>query len=90
MSQKFNQEYTSDLGKKQKRSIKKTSIYEIKLQGRLDKDWSDWLAGMSISYEGDVTVLRGYTIDQAALQGILTKIWDLNLRVISVKQIVDP
>ncbi len=62
-------------------------IYEIKLQGRLDKDWSHWLEDMSISYEGNMTVLRGYAIDQAALQGILTKIWDMNMKVISVNPI---
>lgn len=55
--------------------------------GRLDKDWSDWLEGMSISYEGDITILRGYAIDQAALHGILTKIWDMNIKVISVNPI---
>jgi hypothetical protein len=76
--------------RKQNRSIEKTQLYEIKLQGRLDKDWSDWLAGMSISYNGDITVLRGYVIDQAALRGILTKIWDMNRTVISVKEIRKP
>jgi hypothetical protein len=76
--------------KKLNRSIEKTPFYEIKLQGRLDEDWSDWLAGMSIFYKRDVTVLRGYIIDQAALRGILTKIWDMNRTVISVKEIRKP
>jgi len=62
-------------------------IYEIRLQGRLDKDWSDWLGGMVICHDGDVTVLRGKVLDQAALHGILSRIWDLNRTVISVNQI---
>ena len=72
-----------------KRDIDRLLIYEIKLRGRLDKNWSDWLEGMSISYEGDITVLKGQIIDQAALRGVLTRIWDLNRTVISVNQIQD-
>lgn len=72
--------------RKQNQSIDEHPIYEIRLQGRMDKDWSDWLEGMTISYEGDVTVLRGHVIDQAALRGILTRIWDLNRTVISLHQ----
>jgi hypothetical protein len=69
------------------RDIDSLPFYEIRLPGRLDKDWSDWLDGMSITYEGDVTVLRGQVIDQAALRGILSKIWDLNRAVIAVRRI---
>lgn len=73
--------------KKEDRSINKSRIYEIRLQGRLDKDWSDWLEGMVISHEGENTVLKGKVLDQAALRGILSRIWDLNRTVISVNQI---
>jgi hypothetical protein len=62
-------------------------IYEIRLQGRLDENWSDWLEGMVISHDDDTTVLRGKVLDQAALRGILSRIWDLNRTVISVNQI---
>jgi hypothetical protein len=72
---------------KPERDIDSLPIYEIRLPGRLDKDWSDWLDGMSITYEGDVTVLRGQVVDQAALRGILSKIWDLNRTVISIRRI---
>lgn len=75
--------------RKQERSIEKTTIYEIKLQGRLDEDWSDWFEGMTICHEGETAVLKGKVTDQAALRGILTKIWDLNRTVISVNQIRD-
>ncbi len=63
--------------------------YEIVLQGRLNKDWSEWLDGLEISHEGDETVLRGNVRDQAALRGILAKMWDLNRTLISVTQIED-
>jgi len=56
--------------------------------GKLDERWTDWFGGMEISAEGSedspVTVLTGPVVDQAALRGLLTKIWDLNLAVISV------
>ncbi len=68
---------------------RKQANYEIRLEGRLDKDWSDWLEGMSISYDGDVTVLKGPIIDEAALRGILARIWDLNRTVISMKRVHD-
>ncbi len=64
--------------------------YEIVLQGRLDKDWSEWLDGLEICHEGDQTVLRGNVRDQAALRGLLGRVWDLNRKVISVTKIEDP
>ncbi len=59
-------------------------IYEIKIQGELDEAWADWFHGMTITIQGNMTTLRGTISDQAALRGILSKIWDLNLRLISV------
>jgi hypothetical protein len=64
--------------------------YEIRLQGRLDEEWSGWLDSMSISYEDNATILRGRVIDQAALRGILNRIWDLNRTVISVSEVREP
>ena len=60
--------------------------------GKLDKAWSDWFAGMKIetvreSEVGVVTLLTGSVADQSALRGILCKLWDLNLTLISVVQI---
>ena len=75
--------------KNQNQSVDKSPIYEIRLRGRLDKDWSDWLEGMVISHEDEITILKGKVVDQAALRGILTKIWDLNRTIVSVKQIRD-
>ena len=62
-------------------------VYQIKVQGKLDESWSSWFNSMAITFEGDTTTLTGAVIDQAALRGILSKLWDLNLALISVNQI---
>ncbi|MCJ7446213.1 MAG: hypothetical protein MUO72_00830 [Bacteroidales bacterium] len=57
---------------------------KIKIQEHLDKKWEDWFDGMEISYEGDNTILSGIMKDEAHLRGILNRIMDLNLKLISV------
>ena len=62
--------------------------YEIRLNGRLDSRWATWFDGLSLSHESDgTTVLSGPVIDQAALHGLLSKVRDLGLPLISVTQI---
>jgi hypothetical protein len=59
--------------------------YEIKIKGYLDPGWSEWFAGLKLAHlEGDVTLLSGYLPDQASLHGLLERIRDLNLKLISV------
>jgi hypothetical protein len=59
--------------------------YEIKIKGHLDRYWSDWFAGLKLTYlEGDETLLSGSLPDQAALHGLLERVRDLNLTLISV------
>ncbi len=60
------------------------TTYQIQVQGKLNQDWSDWFRGMTVAFEGGVTTLAGPVADQAALRGILNRIWDLNLTVLSV------
>jgi len=68
-------------------------MYRIRVQGKLDPRWSNWLASMSIVSEPTTdgcltTVLTGPVADQAALRGVLSRLWDLNLDIISVNRIV--
>jgi len=63
---------------------------EIRVKGRLDADWSEWFEGLAISYHGVAeTVLSGSVQDQAALYGLLTRLRNLGLALVSVK-ITDP
>ncbi len=63
------------------------AAYEIQVVGQVDPRWSDWFDGMTFSSttgDSPVTTMTGLVADQAALRGLLTKIWNLNLTVISV------
>ena len=73
-----------------KLTLDKPVTYEIKVPGRLDDSWSDWVEGMTITVEsGDggptITTLTGVVADQAALQGLLSRLYSLGLPLISVK-----
>ena len=58
--------------------------YDIKIRGHLDPHWSDWFASLNLTYlEGDETLVAGLLPDQAALYGLLERIRDLNLTLIS-------
>ena len=61
--------------------------YHIKIKGRLDPQWSDHFEGLAITSEQDETTIAGLLIDQAALQGLLMKICNLGLTLLSVKQV---
>ena len=63
-------------------------VYQIKIEGLLEDQWADSFGGMSISREknGD-TVLTGVVIDQAMLYGLLKKVRDLGLPLVSVNRI---
>ena len=57
---------------------------EIKVEGHVDKQRMDWFDNMEISYDGNNTILSGNIKDEAHLHGVLNKIRDLNLKLISV------
>ena len=68
------------------------TTYQIRIQGWIGPHWADWFGGLAMTYEGTeddslLTVLAGPVADQAALRGILCKLWDLNLTVLSVIQV---
>jgi len=74
---------------KRKLTLDRPVTYEIKVPGRLDQGWSEWDETMKITVEGQgddpvVTTLTGM-IDQAALQGLLRKLYSLGVPLISVK-----
>ena len=63
-------------------------VYQIRLQGHLDKRWSAWLDGLAVIHKEDgTTLLSGALTDQAALYGVLIKIRDLGLPLVSVQRV---
>ena len=62
--------------------------YEIRLRGHLEPRWSAWFDGMTLKTEDDgTTVVSGSVVDQAALQGLLRKVHDMGVDLISVTQL---
>ncbi len=62
-------------------------IINIKVKGHLDEKWKDWFDGMEIKCIGEYSILSGSMKDEAFIHGILNKIRDLNLKLISVNPI---
>lgn len=64
-----------------------SSSYEIRVVGHLDARWSAWFDGLSLSLERDgTTVISGFVVDQAALHGVLRRLSDLGLTLVSITQ----
>lgn len=63
-------------------------IYQIRLEGHLDRQWTEWFGGLTITLEenGD-TLLTGPVVDQAALFGLLRKVRDLGMSLLSVNRL---
>ncbi len=63
-------------------------VYQIRIKGHLDTQWTDWFEGLTITLEdnGD-TLLTGPVVDQAALHGLLKKVRDLGIPLLSVNQV---
>ena len=67
------------------------TTYEIRLRGELDPQWSSWFDGLRVEDGGrDETVIVGPVADQAALHGLLTRVRDLGLPLLSVRVIDEP
>ena len=64
--------------------------YQITVSGKLDQSWSEWFGNLEVTASIDkdgfpITRLSGVLPDQGALRGVLNKLWDLNLSLLSVK-----
>ena len=73
----------------QKLTLDRPASYQIKVPGHLDQSWSEWVGVMTVTVESEangppVTTLTG-AVDQAALQGLLRRLYSLGLPLISVK-----
>ena len=72
------------------RKFDEQTIYRIRVKGCLDQKWSDWFDGFAITPQpGDTTLLAGPVADQAALHGLLARIRDLGLPLLSVARVAD-
>jgi hypothetical protein len=64
------------------------AVYQVRIQGHLGHTWTEWFAGFSITLEaGGVTCLTGPVADQAELYGLLRRIRDLGVTLISVTRV---
>ena len=62
--------------------------YEVRLTGHLDAHWTAWFDGLTVSYENDgTTVIGGELVDQAALHGLIQRVRDLGLPLVSVMKV---
>ena len=65
-----------------------SGLYEIRVKGHLDSRWGRWFDGMGLTHESDgTTLIHGQVVDQAALHGLLQKIRDVGLPLVSVTQL---
>ena len=62
-------------------------VYQIRIQGHLGSEWTDWFEGLTITLEDNgETLIRGQVVDQAALYGLLRKVRDLGMPLLAVNR----
>jgi hypothetical protein len=68
-----------------KTALNQSIIYQIRIKGHLGSQWTDWFGGLAVTQEDNgETLLSGPVVDQAALHGLLKKVRDLGMPLISV------
>lgn len=71
----------------ERRDFDRQAVYQIRVKGNLDSKWSDWFDGLTISIQANhETLLAGPVADQCALHGLLAKIRDLGLPLLSIER----
>jgi hypothetical protein len=61
------------------------TVYQIRIKGHLDRQWTDWFGGLTLTLEDNgETLLTGPVVDQAALHGVLRKVRDVGMPLLSV------
>ena len=71
-----------------KTDLNQSMVYQIRIKGHLDPRWTDWFGGLTITLEEDGnTLLSGLVVDQAALFGLLKKVRDLGMPLLSVNRV---
>jgi hypothetical protein len=71
-----------------KTDLQEATIYQIRLKGHLSPQWTEWFGGLTITLEGNGdTLLTGPVVDQAALHGLLKKVRDVGLTLLSVNRL---
>ena len=67
----------------------KPTIYQIRVKGHLGSQWTDWFGGLTVTLEDNgETLLTGPVVDQAALHGLIRKVRDLGMPLVSVVSVV--
>jgi hypothetical protein len=71
--------------------LDQSTVYQIRIEGHLGPQWADWFGGLAITLEDDGdTLLTGPVVDQAALHGLLRKVRDLGMPLISAIRVNPP
>jgi hypothetical protein len=65
----------------------RSARYEIRVEGILDQRWTAWFEGLQLDSDGSQTVISGSVVDQAALHGLLNRVSDMGLALVSVRRL---